>query len=256
MICGDCGTRLPVDRTSGEAITIRVHTCACGSRWESTQKVTSRLPSIVVRHATGSLRVRANSPPVAAANLPVRISGAGGVGGGLPSGQGSGSDPDPLSVDPPNRARGRRRSNSAPADYTAAFEQLWRATAMTGGKRKAFEAWWRLDRPDPIVVADAWARWMRLEQWQRGVGVMHVSSWLNGRCHEQEPREVTRRTAEADARERARERTRRDSAAAVAATDLRIIELRRAARRVAAEQEASQGVSDVVRELAEAKAVR
>jgi hypothetical protein len=113
----------------------------------------------------------------------------GGSGGGVSSGLFPDPDLDPGLVADPNRARARSRSGAI--EYPAEFLAFWKNTPQTGSKYKALKAWIKFGRPSSALLVDAWKRWGELDQWRRGI-IPHVVTWLNGRCWEQEPKEVPR----------------------------------------------------------------
>jgi hypothetical protein len=170
--CPDCqrGSRV-VKTVSMGGVTFRERLCECGVKFHTQESLV----------ATGNH----GQPPVAARNgpqPPATPPHSGGVGGGLPSG--SGPDQNPILPGDPERARARSK-------YPSAFEEVWAATDQTGSKHRALAAWKRQGQPPAEAVAAFWARWKATDQWRRGI-VPHVSTWLNGRCFEQEPREVPR----------------------------------------------------------------
>lgn len=190
MTCQDCGSRMPVDKVVPlDGVTIRIHTCPCGSRFQSDQRISARLPAATRNQGrppmdTGShgqtpVATRGHPQPAVSTGTPADGRG---VGGALPSG--SPSDPDPSLPGDPDRARARSK-------YPAEFESGWEGTAKTGSKHRAHAAWKRHGRPSADVVKASWDQWARTDQWRRGI-VPHVSTWINGRCFEQEPNEVLR----------------------------------------------------------------
>lgn len=88
---------------------------------------------------------------------------------------------------------GRRRSaehKDAPDWKPAEFEKLWRwyptgetpRPAPRGNKQRAIRAWDKLHPDEELIgtIAEALARQASTEQWQRGVGIPHLSTYLNG----------------------------------------------------------------------------
>lgn len=204
MTCPDCGSMTSVvktDRLTPDAPTRRLRQCPCGYRGVSREEWERRVPPATHRQPLGNqvpLPVDMHSganppatapqlpgngmpPPVATGNPPAT---AGGFGGALPSDLPSGSDPGPISAASPERGRARSK-------YPAEFEAAWTATAQTGSKHRAFLAWKRQGKPAAAAIATLWAKWAATDQYRRGI-VPHVSTWMNGRCFEQEPVEAPR----------------------------------------------------------------
>ena len=88
---------------------------------------------------------------------------------------------------------GRRRSvehRDAPDWRPEAFERLWKwyptgetpRPAPRGNKQRAIRAWDKLHPDEELIgtIAEALARQAATEQWQRGVGIPHLSTYLNG----------------------------------------------------------------------------
>ena len=88
---------------------------------------------------------------------------------------------------------GRRRSvehKDAPDWKPEEFERLWKwyptgetpRPAPRGNKQRAIRAWDKLHPDDDLIatIAEALARQAATEQWQRGVGIPHLSTYLNG----------------------------------------------------------------------------
>lgn len=92
--------------------------------------------------------------------------------------------PDPPPTSPTTRSRAR--GTLGPPAYTPEFEALWDATG-TGSKAKAFAAWNRIGRPDAALLMASWQRW-QTTAWADGIGVLHLSTWLNGFDWQQDPK--------------------------------------------------------------------
>ncbi|MBO7666892.1 MAG: helix-turn-helix domain-containing protein [Firmicutes bacterium] len=88
---------------------------------------------------------------------------------------------------------GRRRSaehKDAPDWKPAEFEKLWKwyptgetpRPAPRGNRQRAIRAWDKLHPDEELIerIAEALARQAQGEAWQRGVGIPHLSTYLNG----------------------------------------------------------------------------
>lgn len=92
----------------------------------------------------------------------------------------------------PPKGTGRRRveHKDAPDWKPEAFERLWKwyptgetpRPAPRGNKQRAIRAWDKLHPDEELIgtIAEALARQAATEQWQRGVGIPHLSTYLNG----------------------------------------------------------------------------
>ena len=101
---------------------------------------------------------------------------------------------DSINVIPPIvPQRGRRRVEAhrdSPEWKPEAFEKLWKwyptgelpRPAPRGNRQRAIKAWDKLRPDDELigVIADALARQAASEQWKAGVGIPHLSTYLNG----------------------------------------------------------------------------
>lgn len=174
MTCRDCGLPLSVERTvDSSVLTVRIHRCGCGSRWESSQKITRRLPSILT---TGSTLIAARQQPnskIPATNgTPVAGRGVGGVpSSGLNpvtsvSSEQIGSDLGSDLRSDPARAR----------PYPARFEAFWSATWKGGAKGAALKAW-TLEKPSPESAGPAIVAYLKAKR-ASGQSPAHVSTWL------------------------------------------------------------------------------
>lgn len=206
---------------------------ACGTRWTTEEKVVpssiaNTLP-VACRDATRSVR---QTLPVGVTDATRSVSG--GVGGGLSTPRfnckigentqiGVGSEPrsNPTLVVNPSRARAR-----AVIAYPTSFEALWDGTGKHGGKFAAFKAWDKVGRPSWQDVEPYWVAYMASDHPARGF-VKDLSTWLNGRCHEQ-TWEPTLKTAQAPQTQLARARAQEAIDREVRATDDRIEQWRRA----------------------------
>ena len=186
LICKDCGVRMEVVRTMSLADrTIRLNECPCGTRFETEEKFTRRLP-VAHRQHTGSL-------PVNTGNLTSVLKS---------------SDPDLSALSdsapsskPPESDAHARKSKGRPnlKGYTSAFETFWHGCVDAGrGKGNKWPAFKFFDRlkPDPIKTFECWNRWMLTPQW-RGGHNPDVSSWLNARAFESDPTAANMRPGEA-----------------------------------------------------------
>lgn len=88
---------------------------------------------------------------------------------------------------------GRRRAvehRDAPDWKPEQFERLWKwypngelpRIANRGNRQRAIRAWDKLHPDDALIatIADALARQAATEQWREGVGIPHLSTYLNG----------------------------------------------------------------------------
>jgi hypothetical protein len=91
---------------------------------------------------------------------------------------------------PKGTGRTKREHKDAPDWKPAEFERLWKwyptgetpRPAPRGNKQRAIRAWEKLHPDDELigVIAEALARQARSEQWKDGVGIPHLSTYLNG----------------------------------------------------------------------------
>ena len=92
---------------------------------------------------------------------------------------------------PPKGGRRRRVEHKDAPDWKPeAFERLWKwyptgetpRPAPRGNKQRAIRAWDKLHPDEELIgtIAEALARQAATEQWQRGVGIPHLSTYLNG----------------------------------------------------------------------------
>ncbi len=173
VTCRDCGLRMEVTKTmSSAARTTRINQCPCGSRFETEERVTRRLPV-----ATGRPPVVTGNPTsldlISSLSDPISLSDSA------------------LTSKPPESDAGARKSKGRPnlKGYTEAFEAFWQgcndAGRGKGNKWPAFKAFDRL-KLDPIKTFETWNLWMTTPQWSGGHNP-DVSSWLNARGFEGRP---------------------------------------------------------------------
>lgn len=74
---------------------------------------------------------------------------------------------------------------SEPKHKPERFSKLWNFYPHTkrGSKQRAMRAWDKLKPTDELIdtIAKALMRQLRTDEWSRGIGVPHLSSYLNGR---------------------------------------------------------------------------
>lgn len=92
-------------------------------------------------------------------------------------------------------ARKRKQSNEpkkAPDWKPERFEGLWQVYPCGKSKQAAIKAWDKLQPDDELLVlmAKGLNRALHSEEWQRGIGIPHLSTWLNQRRWEDEERAV------------------------------------------------------------------
>lgn len=89
----------------------------------------------------------------------------------------------PLGERVPKRVQ-RGVPRDAPAWKPERFEGMWKYYPAKGRKNKqrAMDAWDKLAPDDALIdrIARALARLMATEEWQRGIGIPHVATFLNG----------------------------------------------------------------------------
>ena len=92
---------------------------------------------------------------------------------------------------PPTGGRSAKRVHKDTPDWKGLeFERLWKwyptgetpRPAPRGNRQRAIRAWEKLHPDDALIgrIAEALARQARSEQWQEGVGIPHLSTYLNG----------------------------------------------------------------------------
>ncbi len=188
--CPECGSKMSVKDTGhGGEKTYRIAECPCGIRVETVECQLRRLPvrmphmpGMAPAAANGTGRQVSQGPPDTAISPPAS---AGGVGGGLPSDLSSGSDPKTDSALLSNPDQTRAKSKAAAIDYPKDFVILWEQTGRHGIKFHALRAWMKAGRPSWLDVQETWRAYLLSERPVAGF-VKDLSSWLNGRCHQQE----------------------------------------------------------------------
>ena len=91
---------------------------------------------------------------------------------------------------PPKGTRPAKREHKSSPDWRADdFEKLWKwypngelpRIANRGNRQKAIRAWEKLHPDDALIttIAEALARQAASEQWREGVGIPHLSTYLN-----------------------------------------------------------------------------
>ena len=92
---------------------------------------------------------------------------------------------------PPNGGRTRRDEHKDRPDWAPEqFERLWKwyptgeipRPAPRGNRQRAIRAWDKLQPSEELIetIAEALSRQARSDRWQEGVGVPHLSTYLNG----------------------------------------------------------------------------
>ena len=83
----------------------------------------------------------------------------------------------------PKKPRKKREAKSAPDWKPERFEAFWRSYPCGDGKQKAIAAWDNLRPSEGLLreMAMGLMRQLQREDWQRGVGIPHASTWLNQR---------------------------------------------------------------------------
>ena len=171
--CPECGSRMAIKATNhGGGITFRVAECDCGERWELEERRARRLQPCTAVHSRGQ--------PPTVASPPESSGGFGGDLSAIPSGV-----PDLAPISTANPKRGRARSNGEAIDYPKDFEILWEQTGRRGVKFNALKAWMSRGRPSWVDVQATWRAYLLSERPVAGY-IKDLSSWLNGRGHQQE----------------------------------------------------------------------
>ena len=86
----------------------------------------------------------------------------------------------------------KEKATTAPEWKPERFELFWKAYPRGENKQGAIRAWDKLRPDDDLLRAMAMAlkRQMATEDWQRGIGIPHASTWLNQRRWEDEQRDL------------------------------------------------------------------
>lgn len=185
-------------------MTSRVIECACGSRFETLEKITGRLPHATSKQVGSSAYVVTDSSLIATGDhgRPRMITGdqgslslavTGGLGGlisgsSLPSPSAlSGLDHDLILAVTPIRGRARV-ARTGPGQAPVEFLAFWEAYPRHVAKVAALRAWIKIN-PDADLIQII----MAAMTWQRDVFLgrdpearPHASTWLNGRRWEDE----------------------------------------------------------------------
>ena len=86
---------------------------------------------------------------------------------------------------PPISPQGDDVCVSGPKHKPERFSKLWSfyPHSKRGSKQRAMRAWDKLKPTDELIdtIAKALMRQLRTDEWSRGIGVPHLSSYLNGR---------------------------------------------------------------------------
>ena len=69
--------------------------------------------------------------------------------------------------------------------YPEVFEAIWAVTGKRGGKDDAYRSWVKVGRPPLDMVTASWSAYMLSDSPAAGF-VKHLSTWFNGKCHNQE----------------------------------------------------------------------
>lgn len=90
-----------------------------------------------------------------------------------------------LENNPPISPQGDDVCASEPKHKPERFSKLWSfyPHSKRGSKQRAMRAWDKLKPSDELIdtIAKALMRQLRTDEWSRGIGVPHLSSYLNGR---------------------------------------------------------------------------
>ena len=86
------------------------------------------------------------------------------------------------------RKRSRRERKTAPDWLPERFERFWESYPRGEGKQKAIQSWDRLKPDEDLLRAMALGlmRQLKSDDWKRGIGIPHASTWLNQRRWEDE----------------------------------------------------------------------
>lgn len=81
----------------------------------------------------------------------------------------------------PPRGAGRSRYKTAPEWKPERFDGLWKYYPRGENKQAAIRAWDRLRPSDELIdkMAVALKRQMQSRDWREGIGIPHLSTWLN-----------------------------------------------------------------------------
>lgn len=184
MVCRDCGLQLPTDRVmKGKDSDTRTHACLCGSRWESVQRITRRLPpNITAITATGitpaSHQSHAGITPASVKDL---FSGSDPIRSDLPPLilSNPGSDPERAHLSTP------RRKKKTLVDYPAEFDMFWdscESPRSKGLKSEALAAWRSVGAPAGELLV---AKWLEYRASLGDGYPKDVCRWIKYRGHEE-----------------------------------------------------------------------
>lgn len=197
MVCPTC--RAPHSEVldmrplkSGRWIKRRRSCAACGLRWKTYEKVAPD-PEFSFHHTTGSqstsqqidgdLAIRSEVTSQSVGKKGFGVSGSGLVSSDLLPGLGA--DPDPSLSEGDQGVDPARAKPAKGIDYPRSFEVLWDETGKRGGKYVALKAWIKVGRPSWDAIGARWNAYLLSERPRAGF-IKDLSSWLNGRGHEQD----------------------------------------------------------------------
>ncbi len=85
-------------------------------------------------------------------------------------------------------AHENKRAKTMPKWKPERFQKFWEFYPRGENRQRAVKAWDKLKPDDALIDTMAWAlvRQKRSPDWQRGIGIPHASTWLNGRRWEDE----------------------------------------------------------------------
>jgi hypothetical protein len=198
MDCADCGCPTRVTRTTRVMkMTSRVIECACGSRFETLEKITGRLSHATSKQVGSTAYVHTGSSlmstgdhgrsQVITGNLPVAMGGLGGLSYSAPSGSGSDLILSPSSSVPLIRGRARV-ARTGPDQAPAAFLAFWEIYPRRVAKVAALRAWIKINPSDDLIqiimASMAWQSELFLTRDPENRP--HPATWLNQRRWEDE----------------------------------------------------------------------
>lgn len=185
MDCPNCqAPGSSVKQSMDDGVTVsRLRLCPCGTRWRTEETVIrASVRTLAATNGTG----RDRPPPVSRNQPPAGSNDSGGFGGDLPSGSDLPPSPDPpsdLDLTRSDQARASARVNEPV--YPVAFEEVWIGTGRLGGKHLALKAWKKMGSPSWATIRPIWESYLRSPRPASGF-VKDLSSWFNGRFHQQE----------------------------------------------------------------------
>ena len=97
----------------------------------------------------------------------------------------------------PAKRASKRAAKSTPDWKPERFEGFWKFYPRGEGRQAAVRAWDRLRPDDQTVdrIAAALVTQKQTDEWRRGIGIPHASTYLNQRRWEDEQRDTTQREA-------------------------------------------------------------